>query len=626
MQKLAYYSQRFILLVIIASSAFFLFSAAHGDSAIFDETAHIVAGYTYVHAMDYRFNPEHPPLIKMIAALPLAFQSISFAHSGGYWDGVNQEWWAGNTFLYKSGNDANRIIFWARLGPIIVTLLLIFMTYVFALEVAGRWWALLPAFLVGFSPIILANGHYVTTDTGAAFGIMLALFFFIRFTLARNRTNLIAAGAAFGIAQSIKFSAALLIPFFLIAFGAFLAIPLIREWSVLATQARVRKLRRTLMTYVLSLAGIFVIGYAGIVWPLYRYATWNYPAAKQVADTGLLLQNSSHRIAADLTIRAASDPILRPFAEYSLGVLMVLQREAEGNNAFFLGQVSSRGWPDYFPLVYLMKESIPALIVVLLGLFLGCWHIAGRARGTIREILSRIGEFIEVQFAEFCMITFVLLYWAMSVSSPLNIGVRHILPTIPFFYILATGAIKKWFAAEPKLVPHTRMEKIGNAAHSFLGGWIKSALIIGIIVWLTAETASASPYFLSSFNEIFGGRDGGYAYVADSNFDWGQDLLWLRLWTDANLSPSDKIAVDYFGGGDPAYSLGTQAVPWTSADGDPANEGIHWFALSVNTLQEAKASLGPGVLRNPTDEYIWLDNPYQPYAKAGTSIFIYRLP
>jgi hypothetical protein len=35
------------------------------DSAIFDETAHIPAGYSYLKLHDMRLNPEHPPLIKI---------------------------------------------------------------------------------------------------------------------------------------------------------------------------------------------------------------------------------------------------------------------------------------------------------------------------------------------------------------------------------------------------------------------------------------------------------------------------------------------------------------------------------------------------------------------------------
>ena len=46
------------------------FGSMLGNSATFDEVAHIAAGYGYVHYGDYRLNPEHPPLIKDLAALP----------------------------------------------------------------------------------------------------------------------------------------------------------------------------------------------------------------------------------------------------------------------------------------------------------------------------------------------------------------------------------------------------------------------------------------------------------------------------------------------------------------------------------------------------------------------------
>jgi hypothetical protein len=87
----------------------------------------------------------------------------------------------------------------------------------------------------------------------------------------------------------------------------------------------------------------------------------------------------------------------------------------------------------------------------------------------------------------------------------------------------------------------------------------------------------------------------------------------------------DKIAVDYFGGGSPRYYLGDRAVLWQSRQGNPAESGIHWLAISVNTLQGARGRLHPGEPRNPEDEYQWLTDPFQPYSRAGTSIFIYKL-
>ena len=123
----------------------------------------------------------------------------------------------------------------------------------------------------------------------------------------------------------------------------------------------------------------------------------------------------------------------------------------------------------------------------------------------------------------------------------------------------------------------------------------------------------------------------------------GERLLRLQAWTDANPQVT-KIAVDYFGGGDPNYYLGSKAVPWSSSKGNPADQGIHWLAVSVNTLQGAIQPLVPGEARNASDTYSWLTalrppadapgtllggtmgNVPTPDARAGTSIFIYHLP
>ena len=68
--------QVFFLILVVAGSLL-VYAASH-DAAIFDESAHIPAGYSYVKYFDYRLNPEHPPLVKILAGLPLLFQKLNF--------------------------------------------------------------------------------------------------------------------------------------------------------------------------------------------------------------------------------------------------------------------------------------------------------------------------------------------------------------------------------------------------------------------------------------------------------------------------------------------------------------------------------------------------------------------
>ncbi|MCX6702499.1 MAG: phospholipid carrier-dependent glycosyltransferase [Candidatus Wolfebacteria bacterium] len=171
-----------VLGIIIITSFVLMFSVSNQESAIMDELAHIPSGYGYVNNLDYRLNPEHPPLIKAIAAFPLLFGHFNFPTDSAAWQKeINAQWDMGASFLYGSGNNPDRIIQWSRIGPMLITLLLIFLIYIWAKELMGPWWALLPSFLFALSPTVLEHGHFVTTDLGAAFGIFLAIYYFVKY-------------------------------------------------------------------------------------------------------------------------------------------------------------------------------------------------------------------------------------------------------------------------------------------------------------------------------------------------------------------------------------------------------------------------------------------------------------
>lgn len=582
-----------LLAAILISAGFFMFNAAEGDSAIMDELAHIPAGFSYVKFLDFRLNPEHPPLLKVLSALPLLNLDLKFPKNHKSWtEDINGQWEAGDQFLYQLGNDADQIIGRARILPIILTLITALLIYVWSKELLGKWWALLPTFLFGFSPTVLAHGHYVTTDIAATFGTIFAAFMFVKFLLCPSRTHLILAGLGLGVAQLLKFSMALLIPYFLILTLVF---------------AFTRFQNKSLWYYLRSLLFICLIALL-IIYLVYLIFTLNYPQAKQISDTTAILASFDPYPIAAMVIKMAYNPILRPLAHYLSGFLMVLQRAAGGNTVYFLGEVSAAGSKIYFPLMFLMKESLPALLLIFSALMLGVWNILKIVFRKSNQMLSAIKNYLGTNFAEFAMLLFIIIYVANSVNSALNIGVRHLLPTFPFIYILTVGGIKL-------------LKK------RFVYG-----LVIILALWQFGETTVASPHFLSYFNEAAGGSS-GYRYVTDSNYDWGQDLKRLKNFTvQHNIQ---KIAVDYFGGGNPKYYLGEIEEDWRSAKGNPKDFGIEWLAISVNTLEGAFAKLHPGQQRNPADEYRWLEEKRprpnnlgavpEPDFRIGKSIFVYHL-
>ena len=644
LRKLSFITSIWILVLICFFSFVLMLSASLGDSGIMDELAHIPAGFGYVHSLDYRLNPEHPPFVKALAALPLLFLNLNFPTQSSAWtQDTNGQWAMGTQFLYESGNDANQIIRWARLGPILLTILLIVFIYVWSRELLGQWWALLPTTLFAFSPSVLAHGHYLTTDIGAALGILLATYYFLKFLEAPSRRNLFWVGITFGIAQLLKFSAVLLVPFFVILLFVLWLKTVFRDLR--ETDKQVKRFCLRGLQYIKSHIVILLIGYLVVVFPVYFLFTINYPTAKQSADTEFILTSFANgptsqgqickatRCLADLDIWMSKHALTKPLAEYMLGVLMVIQRSTAGNTAYFLGQVSAVGSRWYFPVVYLLKEPLPLLILVLLAAAYSLRNILKRS-AMQNSRFKRMMDYLEINFTEFSMLVFVVLYWAWSVRSPLNIGFRHLFPTLPFIYILAATAWKKWVTKIDLSGFNFGLLALKQMARSLFVVSLKYIFLLILVIWFIGETVFAAPNFLSYFNELGGGTWGGYRYVTDSNYDWGQDLLRLQKFVEAHPE-IDKIAVDYFGAGNPKYYLGGKEEGWQSARGNPKDLGIHWLAVSVNTLQSAIQPLAPGQERNPDDEYRWLTalrppkpglgNVPEPDFSTGTSIFIYHL-
>ena len=617
---------KIIISFIIVSAFLLMLGPAKQDSAIMDELAHIPAGYSYVKFLDFRLNPEHPPLVKALSAFPLLFQSnINFPTNNDAWESqVNAQWELGTKFLYESGNDADKIIFNSRLMPMILLLLLIGFTYFWAAELMGKWWALLPAGLIAFSTNFLSHGHYVTTDIGATLGILVATYYFLKYASLPSNKNIIIAGLAFGFAQLLKFSAVLLAPFFILITLLLLLEKIIKEIKSPVVGNKVKKIFNFISIDLGRLILIFIIG-GILIYLIYGLFTLNYPIEKQYSDTGIILQGFGNRLLADPVIAMSKNEFLRPIGQYLLGVLMVMQRSSGGNTSYLLGEVSNLGSWYYFPIVFLMKESLPTLIIIFIAFIAAIINILKNILKGRTNTINKVYEYFTTNFSELCLIIFVLGYWLYSIRSPLNIGFRHIMPTLPFIYILASQSIKKIFFYVPKNFSENLAQKLINSINKLINLGIKSIILAGLLIWLVAGAVFANPYFLSNFNEFFGGTYGGYKYVTDSNFDWGQDLKRLKnLVEKENI---DKIALDYFGGGSPMYYLGNKIEIWNSSMGNPIENDIKWFAVSINNLQNsiAKISHRATFTRNPQDEYIWLKDPLSPTLKAGTSIFIYNL-
>ncbi|MBU1255535.1 glycosyltransferase family 39 protein, partial [Patescibacteria group bacterium] len=385
------------LLVLMLGLAFF---SIKDRANTMDELAHTPAGYSYIIKKDMRLNPEHPPLLKDLAGLSILIGSkitktlIYFPDQVKSWqEDLNGQWDFGREFLFRNNNDADKIIFFARLPMLLIMLVLGWYVFRWAREIYGNKAGLLALFLYSLSPTFLAHGRLVTTDVGAAAAFFISIYYLVKWLEKPNRKNMVIAGLVFGLALLTKFSLVLLIPYFIfiVFVWALINNPLKNPWFYRLLKAGI---------------GLLLIGLIGmaLIWPVYQFHTWNYPVEKQLADAQANLKTYGGRWLADPVIWMSDKPILRPYGQFFTGLLMVIQRSAGGNTTYFLGEISNQAWSYYFPTVFLIKVPLAFLILILLAI----------SRLNIKTDSQNKAL---VKLTKFSLISFFILFWFVSVRS-----------------------------------------------------------------------------------------------------------------------------------------------------------------------------------------------------------------
>lgn len=583
---------------------------AKNDSATFDEIAHIPAGYSYVTEHDMRLNPEHPPLLKNFIGIPLAFLDLKFDTTQPFWTGEglyrvwdDGQWIAGQHLLYKAGNDPDQILFWSRMPIILISVALGLFLFMWGKEIAGVLGGLFILTLYAFDPNILGHNHYVTTDIGIAAFLTFAFYYFLKFIKDPSWKNVAIGGFFLGLVNCVKFSSLMAYPIFGLVL---LVYPLVKKLSHDETENK-NKLVRTRVFFDYLLKGISALAISMIVvWIVYAFNAYNMP--KEIIDRQINFSFPPHdtnplsMVTNSSLTTLNSWPIVKPFAEYMLGVTMVFKRVAGGNGAYFLGNVTGQASPIYFPLVFLLKETLPFLALILFAIIITLKEITRTAKqSTTKEIGKAIKKFLQVSVVWYTLFGFILLYSFLSITGNLNIGLRHLFPIMPLLYILVTKKVFDFLKNKHTVTKH------------------QLHIIFSIlIIWIILIPLFSYPGYVSYFNETIGGSQNGYKYVTDSNVDWGQDLKRLKIFLDLNPDIK-KIRVDYFGGGNPEHYLGDKYVSWWDSK-RPIETG--WYAISTNSLQ---VSIYDKANKTPENNYAWTKN-LPPVMMIGNSIMIYYIP
>jgi len=204
-----------ILLSLLFLTFLIPFLSAQNFSPAFDEITHLPSGYVYLKMGELKLNPQHPPLIKMLAAVPLLFLDLKFDRDDPNLVGPKtDEWQFGRDLLFNNGVD--RVIFWGRIPIILLSVLLGWYVFKWGRELFGFKAGIIGLFIYAFMPNIIAHSQFVTMDLGVTAFSFIAMYHLWKFTRQPNKKNIILSGLTLGLALGSKFSAALLLPISLV--------------------------------------------------------------------------------------------------------------------------------------------------------------------------------------------------------------------------------------------------------------------------------------------------------------------------------------------------------------------------------------------------------------------------
>ncbi len=450
----------FPVIVILLLTGFFAvsFTSALKKSPVCDEyAAHVPSGWSYWKRGVFCGGLDNPPLIQLLVSLPLALTQSPFDPS-----------------------DASAVIY-PRTIMILMTLALAVLLFAQARRLYSRLASLMVLVIFLFEPNILAYSRVAVTDMGFTCFAFTSFILLVRYLEKPSLKRCIAAGCLFGAAAASKFTASWLVLNFLVL----TIIDIFRKKND-AGKDFIRILKKfSLHALIYAACALFILN------SLYLFqgaARWNKVPPVYVQE---VLGSHSQAVLHLLNAGAFFLPEL-----YVKGLLNVYYHARHGHQSYLFGERSIEGWSYYHLIAFLLKSTVPFLILTVLALSGSIYNFKNRTAFIERYSLINAGLF-------FCFISFF----------GINIGIRHVLPVFPFL-ILSFGNIPDFL----------------NRLFRFLKKpYIASISVFSCLTILhAASSLSVYPHFISYFNLLAGGPENGSEFLLDSNIDWGQNDLLLE--------------------------------------------------------------------------------------------------
>jgi len=538
---------------LIVLFAIHLALTSHANTITWDEPDHIYSGYMSWKG-DFGLNPEHPPLVKFVAALPLLGKQLNVPEMQDRPYRL-QAVLGGRDFIFR--NDADKLVFQAQMAAAIFSLLLLVVVFLTACEMFGTTAGFVALGLLVFDPLLLAHGALVTTDAIQACFLLASIYAFYRYVKAPSVGRVALTGLAVGLALASKHSAVFVFPMLIIlaVFEVFRRRSTDDEMRLSLGQ---RATRYAAVLLIISLVSV------AILWAAYGF---RYSARGNGLKLNPTMEAQLSRVPSPTEAKVLGGIArlhLLP-ESYIYGFAHVLF-SAKSFNSYVFGKSYPHAVWFYFPAAMMVKSSLTFLILFVISF----WVIAS----------GRFTKWRELTF----LLTPALIYLAVSMLGGMNIGIRHILPVYIFLAILCAGSISI-------LIKSRRY-------------WLYAVLLL--LVFQAISVTRTFPNYIGYANEAFGGPKNVWRYLSDSSADWAQQLHAVKRYTDEHNIHNCWFV--YFGTGVidydyyriPCKLLPTVESIWLGvpSDATPAIDG----PVLISAVNLTGFEFGPSPL-NPYEQF-----------------------
>ena len=270
---------------------------------------------------------------------------------------------------------------------------------------------------------------------------------------------------------------------------------------------------------------------------------------------------------------------------YLFGVYNIELHNHYGHATSLLGQYNDLGWWYYFPVAFALKTTIPFLLLAIAALGWVVWRFAAKRDKRFLWLVVPVG-----------------VYLAISLTSHINIGIRHLLPVYPFLFIAGGALLSHLIDARGKL------------------GIVVLVVLIG---WMASEAARTFPDYTPYMNQLASGHPHWY-YLSDSNVEWGDDVGALAAYLKARGETKVSAALSAGWSTLGRYDVGYLDLLWLPPDKTPETR---YVAIGASFLNGSTIAMPAGkvVSNEQRINYLAQYRTRTPEATFGGSIYLYRM-